>query len=236
MKTTDIIIAIDGHSSTGKSTFAKAIAAHFGMVYVDTGALYRGVALYAIRNGLINDQDIVDCHALVKALSKLDLSFKAIGPEGESRLFLNGENIENEIRGMDVAQKVSAVAKLPQVRSFVDNILKGYGTQKGIVMEGRDIGTVVFPNAEVKIFMTAKPEIRAMRRYNELIESGRDADYNEVLKNIVERDYTDENRATAPLRRAEDAVLLDNSNMTGEDQMKWIEQLLSQMQIQVQKD
>lgn len=223
-----IIIAIDGHSSTGKSSFAKIIAAKYGFVYVDTGALYRGVTLFAVRESLIDDSNKIDRNALAKAIDSLNLEFRATGAEGKSELYLNGELIEREIRGLEVSNKVSFIAALPLVRDFVDRSLNRYGESKGVVMDGRDIGTVVFPDAELKIFMTADTQVRAQRRYKELLEKGEKANFQAVLQNIIQRDYIDENRETAPLKRAVDAILLDNSKMTIEDQIKWLDNIVSQ--------
>lgn len=223
-----IIIAIDGHSSTGKSSFAKIIAAKYGFVYVDTGALYRGVTLFAVRESLIDDSNKIDRNALAKAIDSLNLEFRATGAEGKSELYLNGELIEREIRGLEVSNKVSFIAALPFVRDFVDRSLNRYGESKGVVMDGRDIGTVVFPDAELKIFMTADTRVRAQRRYKELLEKGEKANFQAVLQNIIQRDYIDENRETAPLKRAVDAILLDNSKMTIEDQIKWLDNIVSQ--------
>lgn len=223
-----IIIAIDGHSSTGKSSFAKIIAAKYGFVYVDTGALYRGVTLFAVRESLIDDSNKIDRNALAKAIDSLNLEFRATGAEGKSELYLNGELIEREIRGLEVSNKVSFIAALPLVRDFVDRSLNRYGESKGVVMDGRDIGTVVFPDAELKIFMTADTRVRAQRRYKELLEKGEKANFQAVLQNIIQRDYIDENRETAPLKRAVDAILLDNSKMTIEDQIKWLDNIVSQ--------
>ncbi|MDD2491916.1 MAG: (d)CMP kinase [Bacteroidales bacterium] len=221
------IIAVDGHSSTGKSTFAKLIASRYGLIYVDTGALYRGVTLYAIENSLIDSNNIIDETSLKDALEKLELSFRPTGVDGATELFIGERNIERIIRGLKVSSKVSFIASLPMVRSYVDTILAKYGRSGGVIMDGRDIGTVVFPNAEIKIFMTASAEVRAKRRYKEMISRGENPNFESVLANVKERDYLDENRDTAPLKRAPDALLLDNSTMTIEDQLKWFEQLIS---------
>jgi len=223
-----IIIAIDGHSSTGKSSFAKIIAARYGLIYVDTGALYRGVTLYALRKALIDPGNKIDTEALCNAFDLIHLEFRTNTSDGKSELYLNGELIEREIRGLEVSGKVSFIAALPQVREFVDRILRLYGERKGVVMDGRDIGTVVFPNAELKIFMTANADVRAARRYKELIEKGESANYEDVLQNIVQRDFLDENRDAAPLKRAEDALILDNSNMSVDDQIVWFDNIVSQ--------
>lgn len=224
----EIIIAIDGHSSTGKSSFAKQIASKYQLIYVDTGALYRGVTLIAMRSGIDNLDNPSQLDRLMEILNSKVLSFKPSlgGVAGE--LLIDGESAESEIRGLEVANRVSKVASHPRVRNYVDNILKGYGKKRGVVMDGRDIGTVVFPDADIKIFMTADAEVRARRRYREIVARGDDANYDDVLKNVKERDYLDENRETAPLRVAEDAILLDNSKMTEEDQMIWIEKILSE--------
>lgn len=228
MEKRDIIIAIDGHSSTGKSTFARQIAARYKLIYVDTGALYRGVTLHAIRKGYVGDSGLSDPESFIESLKDIKLTFIRNKRNTMSELYLNGRNIEKEIRGLEVAGKVSIVAALKPVRDFVDSILREYGVIKGVVMDGRDIGTVVFPDADLKIFMTADPKVRAMRRYREMVARGEEADLNDVLKNVIDRDYMDENRENAPLRRAEDAIFLDNSNMTEEDQLKWIEKIIEE--------
>lgn len=227
MKIPNIIIAIDGHSSTGKSSFAKIIAGRFGLIYVDTGALYRGVTLFAIRNFFIDKNNKIDRISLEKALSKLDLQFRPTGQERASQLYMNDELVENEIRSLEVSEKVSFIASLPIVRDYVDTILAKLGEKRGVVMDGRDIGTVVFPDAELKIFMTADAGVRATRRYNEMKAKGENPQYEDVLRNVKERDFLDENRDTAPLKRAPDAILLDNSKMTIEDQIVWFDNIIS---------
>ena len=227
MKIPNIIIAIDGHSSTGKSSFAKIIAGRFGLIYVDTGALYRGVTLFAIRNFFIDKNNKIDRISLEKALSKLDLQFRPTGQERASQLYMNDELVENEIRSLEVSEKVSFIASLPIVRDYVDTILAKLGEKRGVVMDGRDIGTVVFPDAELKIFMTADAGVRATRRYNEMKAKGENPQYEDVLRNVKERDFLDENRDTAPLKRAHDAILLDNSKMTIEDQIVWFDNIIS---------
>lgn len=228
MNTPKIIIAIDGHSSTGKSSFAKVIAARLNLIFIDTGALYRGVTLFAIRNGIIDNAGNIDVDKLTISLSQIDLEFLNSGNGGASELYLNGDNIEREIRGIEVSSKVSLMASLPIVREFVDRMLHNFGKKRGVVMDGRDIGTVVFPDAEIKIFMTADAKVRAMRRYKEMVAKGEKADFDTVLKNVLERDHLDETRENAPLRRAPDAILLDNSNMTLEDQNIWMERLIKE--------
>lgn len=218
----DIIIAIDGYSSTGKSSFAKIIANEFSFLYLDSGALYRGVTLFAIENGFIADDNAIDVPALTLALEDLDLHF------GEGGTYIGKRCIEKEIRGMAVAGKVSPIATVPQVRSFVDRKLREFGRMKRVVMDGRDIGTTVFPDAELKIFMTADPLIRAQRRAEEMKAKGTDVDMDEVLKNLQERDYIDSHREVSPLTQAPDAIVLDNSHMTMEDQMAWLKDIISE--------
>lgn len=212
-----IIIAVDGYSSGGKSTFAKAVAAKLGYIFIDTGAMYRAVTLYAMRNGIVDDPA-----ALVAALPEVHIDFRFNPQTGRSDVYLNGENVEAEIRRIDVSSRVSAVSSIPQVRAKLVAMQQEMGRAKGIVMDGRDIGTVVFPEAELKIFMTADPHVRAERRYKELIAKGEQVSLAEIEENIRERDRQDETREVSPLRRAEDAVLLDNSYMTVEQQMEWI--------------
>lgn len=228
--TSRIIIAIDGYSSTGKSTFAKAIASVLGYVYIDTGAMYRAVTLLAIRRGCDSDDNAVDADALRQVLSagSVEISFRTSGQGGVSETWLDGENVEKEIRTMEISRIVSHVAALPFVRGYVDKRLREIGSGKGVVMDGRDIGTAVFPDAELKIFMTARPGVRARRRYEEMSARGHRVSYEEILANLSERDYIDTHRETAPLRRAEDSVLLDNSDMSIEDQIQWFKDLLKQ--------
>ena len=218
----DIIIAIDGYSSTGKSSFAKIIAKEFSFLYLDSGALYRGVTLFAIENGLIADDDTINVPELEKGLENLDLRFSAEGT------CIGERCIENEIRSLAVAGKVSPIATVPEVRNYVDKKLREFGSKKRIVMDGRDIGTTVFPDAELKIFMTADPLIRAQRRADEMKAKGMEADLNEVLKNLQERDYIDSHRETSPLTQAPDAVVLDNSHMSMNEQLEWIKGIISE--------
>jgi len=220
-----IIIAIDGYSSTGKSSFAKLIAARLGYVYVDTGALYRAVTFFAWTNGFIDSRNRVDRAGLKKNLNNIKIYFRT-GEDGKSDVYLNGNNLRDSIRTMEISKRVSVIAALPFVREYVDTILRRYGVEKGVVMDGRDIGTAVFPNAELKIFMTASPKVRAARRFNELKESGREESIEEILENLWERDRLDENREMNPLTRAKDALLLDNSNLTIEQELNWIADLL----------
>jgi len=216
-----IIIAIDGLSSCGKSSMAKELARRLGYTYIDTGAMYRAVTLYAIRQGLFNG-DIVDADALERKMSLVNVSFGVNASTGRSETYLNGENVEAEIRGMEVSKHVSAVSSLPFVRSALVKLQRQIGEKKGLVMDGRDIGTVVFPNAELKIFVTATPEIRAKRRLDEMKAKGEEASFDEILANVKSRDYQDTNRSVSPLRRASDALELDNSDMTIAEQNEWL--------------
>lgn len=217
-----IIVAIDGHSSCGKSTMAKRLAKHLGYIFVDTGAMYRAVTLYALRSHLFSLEGQLDETALRAALPKLNISFVYNQETGASDTILNGENVERDIRTLEVSQHVSPIAALPFVRTAMVERQREMGEAKGVVMDGRDIGTTVFPQAELKVFVTASPEVRAMRRYKELQAKGMDADYDVLLRNIVERDYIDSHRAVSPLMQAPDALLLDNSNMTIDEQNAWL--------------
>lgn len=216
-----IIIALDGHSSCGKSTMAKVLARTIGYIYVDTGAMYRTVTLFALRNGVFNG-DQVDATRLQALMPQLQVSFQ-LDPETNLPLAcLNGEVVEKEIRTMEVSSRVSPIAALPFVREAMTSMQQRMGEEKGIVMDGRDIGTVVFPQAELKIFVTASAEVRAQRRYDELIAKGENVTFEEILKNVQERDYIDSHREVAPLRQAPDALVLDNSHMTREEQNEWL--------------
>jgi len=223
-----IVIAIDGFSSCGKSTFAKAIAKRLGYLYIDSGAMYRAVTLELLRRGLIKD-GVVDTSALKSILREIYITFSYDSAQSVYLTTLNGEVVEEEIRSPQVANHVSIVAAIPDVRTRLVELQRELGKQKGIVMDGRDIGTVVFPNAELKIFMTADPLVRAQRRLKELQEKGLNLTFDEVLKNIEERDFIDQNRDVAPLRKADDAVVLDNTNLTVEEQMEWVEGLVSRL-------
>ena len=210
-----IIVAIDGYSSCGKSTIAKALAKHAGYMYVDTGAMYRAVALYMLRHGTREELAIVD------ALGDVQVGF-ALQADGMQHTLLNGEDVEGQIRTLEVGNKASQVSQIKEVRAFLVRQQQAMGEAKGIVMDGRDIGTVVFPQAELKLFLPARPEVRAQRRYDELVGKGEHPDYEAVLRDVNDRDYRDTHRAESPLRQAEDAVLVDNSEMTREEQMAYI--------------
>lgn len=217
-----ITIAIDGYSSCGKSTMAKDLAREIGYIYVDTGAMYRSVTLFAMRNNLFNEDGSIKTDELKSRMNEINISFKLNGETGRPDTYLNGELVEKEIRSMDVSAMVSKIAALPFVREALVAQQQAMGKEKGIIMDGRDIGTVVFPDAELKIFVTASAEVRAQRRYDELKAKGMPADFDDILKNVKERDYIDSHRETSPLRKADDALELDNSNMTIEEQKAWL--------------
>ena len=217
-----IIIAIAGFSSCGKSTMAKDLAHELGYIYVDTGAMYRCVALYALQHKLFLKDGEINIPELEAAMPNINISFKLNKETGRPDTYLNNENVENKIRTMEVSSHVSSIAAIPFVREALVAQQQKMGKDKGIVMDGRDIGTVVFPNAELKIFVTASPEVRAQRRYDELMEKGMEADYNEILENVKRRDYIDSHRDVSPLRKADDAIELDNSNISIEEQKQWL--------------
>lgn len=216
-----IVIAIDGHSSCGKSTIAKAVAARFGYAFIDSGAMYRAVTLYAIRHDLV-DNGVVKTKELIEVLPDIHIEFRYNPSLQKSDTYLNGENVEEEIRQLPVSQNVSPIATIAEVRAAMVQQQQEMGKSKGIVMDGRDIGTVVFPDAELKLFVTASPEIRAQRRYDELTAKGEKVSYAEILQNVQERDRIDSTRETSPLRKADDAFVLDNSHMTREEQLAWV--------------
>ncbi|MDD7128924.1 MAG: (d)CMP kinase [Prevotella sp.] len=217
-----ITIAIDGHSSCGKSTMAKELARQLGYVYVDTGAMYRTVTLFAMRHNLFLADGEVDTDALRKCMPEIEVSFRFNEETGRPDAYLNGECVEKVIRSIEVSNHVSKVAAIPFVREAMVDQQRRMGAEKGIVMDGRDIGTTVFPDAELKIFVTASSKVRAQRRYDELKEKGMPADFDEILKNVEERDYIDSHREVSPLRQAPDALLLDNSEMTIPEQNAWL--------------
>jgi CMP/dCMP kinase len=219
-----IIITLDGYSSCGKSTFAKAIAAELGYLYIDSGAMYRAVTLFCLRNGFVAG-GIADENRIINSLPGIQITFRHNRKTGHNEILLNGENVEREIRDRAVSDNVSPVSTIARVRTKLVELQRAMGSGGGIVMDGRDIGTVVFPDAELKIFMTASPEVRAQRRYLELVSKGLPADFDAVVKNITDRDRIDSTREVSPLRQAVDAVVLDNSEMTPEEQMVWFREL-----------
>lgn len=217
-----ITIAIDGHSSCGKSTMAKDLAREIGYIYIDSGAMYRCCTLFCMREGLINPDGSIQTEELERRMKEIRVSFRLNPETGRPDAYLNDECVEREIRTMEVSSHVSPVAALPFVRAAMTAQQQEMGREGGIVMDGRDIGTAVFPNAELKIFVTASDEIRAQRRYDELVAKGEKPDFNAVLENLRERDRIDSTRAVAPLRQAEDALVLDNSHMTIPEQKQWL--------------
>ena len=223
-----IVIAIDGFSSCGKSTMAKDLARRIGYVYVDTGAMYRSVTLFALNHHLFNEDGSVKADQLEKLMPEVNISFKLNTETGRPDTYLNGVCVENDIRGMEVSSHVSPIAAIPFVREALVAQQQRMGGDKGIVMDGRDIGTTVFPEAELKIFVTASSEVRAQRRYDELKAKGAEANYDDILKNVQERDYIDTHREVSPLRKADDALELDNSHMTIEEQNAWLMQRFEQ--------
>ena len=217
-----IIVAIDGHSSCGKSTMAKSLAAQVGYIYVDTGAMYRAVTLFAMRQGLFDAQGQPDAARLEALVPKIEVSFHLDPTTNLPLVCLNGEVVEEAVRTLEVSSHVSSIAALPFVREALTRQQQRMGEEKGIVMDGRDIGTVVFPQAELKVFVTASAEVRAQRRFLELTAKGQAVAFEDILRNVQERDYIDSHREVAPLRQADDALVLDNSEMTREEQMQWL--------------
>ena len=224
MHVPDIIIAVDGFSSTGKSTFAKLVAKEFDFLYLDSGAMYRGVTLHAMESGMIAPDGAIDIPALLASLGDLDVHFRNT-PDGTCT-FIADRNVEKEIRTLEVSSHVSPVSAIPEVRNYVDARLRAFSEGGRVIMDGRDIGTTVFPNAEVKIFMKADDHIRAERRYKEMVEKGENPQFEDVLKNIRERDYIDSHRETSPLTQAPDAFVMDNSDMTLHEETVWMHGLL----------
>ena len=216
-----LIIAIDGYSSCGKSTFARMIAKELNYIFIDSGAMYRAVTLYCIRRKFIGEQG-VNTRGIVEELKEINIDFIYNPDINAHETFMNSENVEAEIRNLEVTSHVSRISQIPEVRSRLVELQRQIGTYKGIVMDGRDIGTVVFPDADLKIFMTASADIRAKRRYDELKAKGLDVDFEEIKRGIIARDIADENRDISPLRRADDAIVLDNSRMTVDAQMEWV--------------
>ncbi len=228
-----IIIAVDGFSSCGKSTFAKAIAARLGYIFIDTGAMYRAVTLYALEHGAIRS-GMIDEDAVVALLPEISIAFRFNPERGASDIYVNGDRVEGKIRTIEVSNCVSGVSAIPIVRQKLVALQQEMGRRKGVVMDGRDIGTTVFPTAEIKLFMTADPKVRAQRRYDELTSKGDKVTFDEILENVVSRDEADMNRSVSPLRRAEDAIELDNSYMTVEEQMAWFMALYERVTAELQ--
>lgn len=223
-----IVIAVDGFSSCGKSTFAKMVAAHLGYIFIDTGAMYRAVTLYAIEhdcveNGILNEE------RLIASLDDIQIDFRFNPDRGASDIYVNGQWVEGKIRTIAVSNLVSTVSAIRQVRERLVAMQQAMGREKGVVMDGRDIGTVVFPNAELKIFMTADPEVRAERRYKELQAKGEEVSREEIVENIRQRDHLDQTRAISPLRKADDAIVLDNGGMTLEEEMEWFDNIFASL-------
>ena len=219
-----ITIAIDGFSSCGKSTMAKDLAREIGYIYIDSGAMYRAVTLYCLENGLFLADGQIDTARLEREMDSIHISFRLNPQTGRPDTYLNGQNVEDRIRTMEVSARVSPVSALPFVRQALVARQQEMGREKGIVMDGRDIGTTVFPDAELKVFVTASPEIRAQRRYDELKAKGQEAGFDEILENVKQRDYIDQHRETSPLRKADDALLLDNSHLTIAQQKEWLKE------------
>ncbi len=217
-----ITIAIDGHSSCGKSTMAKDLAREIGYIYIDSGAMYRCCTLFALEQGLIAEDGTIDEAEFERRMPEINVSFQLNPETGRPDTYLNGENVEGRIRSMEVSSHVSPVAALPFVREAMTAQQQAMGREGGIVMDGRDIGTAVFPDAEMKVFVTAAPEIRAQRRYDELRGKGEECNFDEILANLQERDRIDSTRAVAPLRQAEDAIVLDNSHLSIDEQKQWL--------------
>ncbi len=229
MSATDkkIIIAVDGFSSCGKSTFAKAIAARLGYIFIDTGAMYRAVTLYALEHGAIRS-GIVDEEAVCRLLDQIAITFRFNPARGASDIYVNGDLVEGKIRTIEVSNCVSQESAIPAVRKKLVAMQQEMGRRRGVVMDGRDIGTVVFPDAELKLFMTADPAVRARRRYDELTAKGQQVTLEEIERNVRERDKADMSRAISPLRQADDAIVLDNSRMTVDEQMEWFVRLFDE--------
>lgn len=223
-----IVIAVDGFSSCGKSTFAKMVAARLGYIFIDTGAMYRAVTLYAIENGCV-ENGILNEERLVASLDDIRIDFRFNPDRGASDIYVNGQWVEGKIRTISVSNLVSSVSAIGQVRERLVAMQQEMGREKGVVMDGRDIGTVVFPNAELKIFMTADPEVRAERRYRELLAKGEEVSRQEIIENIRQRDHLDQSRAISPLRKADDAIVLDNGGMSLEEEMEWFDKIFDSL-------
>lgn len=223
-----IVIAVDGFSSCGKSTFAKMVAARLGYIFIDTGAMYRAVTLYAIENGCV-ENGILNEERLVASLDDIRIDFRFNPDRGASDIYVNGQWVEGKIRTITVSNLVSSVSAIGEVRERLVAMQQEMGREKGVVMDGRDIGTVVFPNAELKIFMTADPEVRAERRYRELLAKGEEVSRQEIIENIRQRDHLDQTRTISPLRKADDAIVLDNGGMSLEEEMEWFDKIFDSL-------
>lgn len=223
----NIKIALDGHSSCGKSTLAKQLAAHYGFLFIDTGAMYRAVTLYALKNGIVSSDDKIDEDKLRESMGKIEIAFKRV--DNQNHTLLNGEDVEKEIRQLEVSKRVSKISAIAFVREKLVDFQRKISENSSVVMDGRDIGTVVFPNAEVKFFVTANAEVRAERRYKELLEKGEKVDFNEIKQSVITRDKLDSEREVSPLRKAEDAIILDNSFMTREEQFEFAKNIIDKV-------
>lgn len=223
----NIKIALDGHSSCGKSTLAKQLAAHYGFLFIDTGAMYRAVTLYALKNGIVSSDDKIDEDKLRESMGKIEIAFKRV--DNQNHTLLNGEDVEKEIRQLEVSKRVSKISAIAFVREKLVDFQRRISENSSVVMDGRDIGTVVFPNAEVKFFVTANAEVRAERRYKELLEKGEKVDFNEIKQSVITRDKLDSEREVSPLRKAEDAIILDNSFMTREEQFEFAKNIIDKV-------
>ncbi|MBQ5451592.1 MAG: (d)CMP kinase [Bacteroidales bacterium] len=223
----NIKIALDGHSSCGKSTLAKQLAAHYGFLFIDTGAMYRAVTLYALKNGIVSSDDKIDEDKLRESMGKIEIAFKRV--DNQNHTLLNGEDVEKEIRQLEVSKRVSKISAIAFVREKLVDFQRRISENSSVVMDGRDIGTVVFPNAEVKFFVTANAEVRAERRYKELLEKGEKVDFNEIKQSVITRDKLDSEREVSPLRKAEDAIILDNSFMTRQEQFEFAKNIIDKV-------
>ncbi len=223
----NIKIALDGHSSCGKSTLAKQLAAHYGFLFIDTGAMYRAVTLYALKNGIVSSDDKIDEDKLRESMGKIEIAFKRV--DNQNHTLLNGEDVEKEIRQLEVSKRVSKISAIAFVREKLVDFQRKISENSSVVMDGRDIGTVVFPNAEVKFFVTANADVRAERRYKELLEKGEKVDFNEIKQSVITRDKLDSEREVSPLRKADDAIILDNSFMTREEQFEFAKNIIDKV-------
>jgi len=223
----NIKIALDGHSSCGKSTLAKQLAAHYGFLFIDTGAMYRAVTFYALKNGIVSSDDKIDEDKLRESMGKIEIAFKRV--DNQNHTLLNGEDVEKEIRQLEVSKRVSKISAIAFVREKLVDFQRRISENSSVVMDGRDIGTVVFPNAEVKFFVTANADVRAERRYKELLEKGEKVDFEQIKQSVITRDKLDSEREVSPLRKAEDAIVLDNSFMTREEQFEFAKNIIDKV-------